>query len=93
MIAAHQASHAGLAHLGSRLKDAAILAFLHSFAGGCLVAGGVAAAGALVAIFLLPARPRETRVTGTDSQLASAPDGDDVQAASLRGAGARRHPR
>jgi EmrB/QacA subfamily drug resistance transporter len=56
MIAAQQASHAGLAHLGSRLQDAAILAFLHSLAGGCLVAGAVAAAGALVAIFLLPAR-------------------------------------
>ncbi len=37
-----------LCHLGSRLKDAAILAFLHSLAGGC----------ALVASFLLPARPR-----------------------------------
>ncbi len=57
VIAADQANHAGLAHLGSGLKDAAILAFLHSLAGGCLVAGGVAAAGALVAIFLLPARP------------------------------------
>jgi predicted MFS family arabinose efflux permease len=57
VIAADQTSHAGLAHLGSRLEDAAILAFLHSLAGGCLVAGGVAAAGALVAIFLLPARP------------------------------------
>jgi hypothetical protein len=57
VIAARQAGHAGLAHLGSRLEDAAILAFLHSLAGGCLVAGGVAAVGALIAIFLLPARP------------------------------------
>ena len=30
--------------------------FLHSFSGACLVAGAVAAVGALVAIFLLPAR-------------------------------------
>jgi EmrB/QacA subfamily drug resistance transporter len=59
VIAAQDASRAGFAHLGSRLKDAAVLAFLHSFAGACLVAGGVAAAGALVAIFLLPARPSE----------------------------------
>jgi hypothetical protein len=57
VIAARQAGHAGLGHLGSRLEDAAILAFLHSLAGGCLVAGGVAAVGALIAIFLLPARP------------------------------------
>ncbi len=57
VIAAQQARRAGLAQLGSRLNDAAILAFLHSLAGGCLVAGGIAAAGALVAIFLLPARP------------------------------------
>jgi EmrB/QacA subfamily drug resistance transporter len=58
VIAAQQVSDAGLGQLGSRLKDAAVLAFLHSLAGGCLVGGGVAAVGALVAIFLLPARPR-----------------------------------
>ena len=45
VIAAQKASHAGFAQPGSRLKDTAILAFLHSFSGGCLVAGGVAAAG------------------------------------------------
>jgi EmrB/QacA subfamily drug resistance transporter len=61
VIAAHQATQAGLA--GARLQDAAILAFLHSMAGGCLVAGGVAAAGALVAVFLLPARPPATRIS------------------------------
>jgi hypothetical protein len=57
VIAAHQAGRAGLAGLARRLDDAATMAFLHSFAGGCLVAGGVAAAGAIVAAFLLPARP------------------------------------
>src|SRR5262249_13934630 len=61
VIAAHHASQAGLAHLGSRLKDAAVLAFLHSLAGGCIVAGGVAGAGALSAAFLLPAGPRSPR--------------------------------
>ena len=76
-IAAQQVSRTGFAHLGSQLKDAAVLAFLHSFAGGCLVAGGVAAAGALVAIFLLPARPGDPTTAarplgGTDSQPASA---------------------
>jgi hypothetical protein len=33
VIVAHKASQAGLAQLGSRLNDAAILAFLHSLAG------------------------------------------------------------
>jgi len=85
VIAAQQASHAGSAQLGSRLKDAAILAFLHSFAGGCLVAGAVAAAGALVAIFLLPARPAdpasETRPpAATDPQHASTAGRQNVQA-------------
>jgi EmrB/QacA subfamily drug resistance transporter len=85
VITAQHASHAGLAHLGSRLKDAAVLAFLHSLAGGCIVAGGVAGAGALVAIFLLPARPRsprtETRpLTATDTRRASDPDREGAAA-------------
>ncbi len=50
-----RAGHTGLADL---LDHAGILAFLHSFAGGCLVASAVAAAGALLAASLLPARPR-----------------------------------
>jgi EmrB/QacA subfamily drug resistance transporter len=50
IIAAQQTGQPGLA-------DVAVRAFLHSFAGGCLVAAGVAAAGALVAVFLLPSRP------------------------------------
>jgi EmrB/QacA subfamily drug resistance transporter len=81
VIAAQQASHAGFARLGSRLQDAAILAFLHSLAGGCLVAGAVAAAGALVALFLLPARPATEPATepappaaATGSQPETAPE-------------------
>ena len=84
VIAAQQASHAGFAQLGSRLKDAAILAFLHSFAGGCLVAGAAAAAGALVAIFLLPARPADPTTVlppaATDPQHASTPERQNVRA-------------
>ncbi len=85
VIAARNASQAGFGQLGSRLKDAAILAFLHSFAGGCLVAGAVAAAGALVAIFLLPARPAEPateapQLAATDPQHASTPGRQNVQA-------------
>ena len=85
VVAAQKASQAGFGQLGSRLKDAAIPAFLHSLAGGCIVAGGVAAAGALVAGFLLPARPSDptakTRLpAATHSQHTSAHQGDDVQA-------------
>jgi hypothetical protein len=50
IIAAQQSGHPALA-------DVAVRAFLHSFTGGCLVAAGVAAAGALVAVLLLPSRP------------------------------------
>lgn len=58
VVAAQQLGQAGLGGIARRLNDAAVLAFMHSFAGACLVAAGVAAAGALVAFFLLPARPR-----------------------------------
>jgi EmrB/QacA subfamily drug resistance transporter len=44
--------------LAHQVTDAAVLAFLHSFAGGCLVAAGVAVAGAVVAALFLPARPK-----------------------------------
>jgi hypothetical protein len=85
VIAAQHASQTGLTQLGSRLKDAAILAFLHSLAGGCLAASGIAAVGALVAIFLLPARPGDPTaeprpLAATHPQHASAREGDDVQA-------------
>jgi len=85
VIAAQQVSQTGYAQLGSRLKDAATLAFLHSFAGGCLVAGAVAAVGALVAIFLLPARPADPGPAArppaaTDPQHASTPGRQNVEA-------------
>jgi phage tail sheath gpL-like len=72
VIAAQKTSLAGFSRLGSRLKDTAILAFLHSFSGACLVAGAVAAVGALVAIFLLPARPSDSTTIQPD-----APTGPD----------------
>jgi EmrB/QacA subfamily drug resistance transporter len=83
MVAAQRLSQAGLAGIASRLNDAAVQAFLHSFAGGCLVAAGVATAGALVAFFLLPARPRtqpgETRPpTDTEVQPVIAVEGSDT---------------
>jgi hypothetical protein len=57
LVAAHglqQAGHAAVAH---HLSAVATSAFLDSFLAGCEVAGGVALLGALVALFLLPARP------------------------------------
>src|SRR5262249_51345357 len=80
VIAAQNVSHAGHAGIAHRLDDAAVFAFLHSFAGGCLVAAGIAAAGALVAGFLLPARPSEpgeaTAPPPAEPQLGSAPQLD-----------------
>jgi EmrB/QacA subfamily drug resistance transporter len=76
VVAAQKASQAGFTQLGSRLKDTAILAFLHGLSGGCLVAGAVAAVGVLVAIFLLPARPFSAPAGPSDSTT-SQPDGPD----------------
>jgi EmrB/QacA subfamily drug resistance transporter len=56
--AAQQLSRAGLAGPARALSDAAVLAFMHSLTGACLVAAAVAAGGALLALTLLPNRPR-----------------------------------
>jgi EmrB/QacA subfamily drug resistance transporter len=56
--AAQQLSEAGLRGPAHALGDAAVLAFMHSLTGACLVAAGVAATGALLALTLLPNRPR-----------------------------------
>lgn len=68
------AQHLGQA--GQGLSDTAIAAFLHSLLGGCLVAGGVAAAAAVIAATLLPSRPGVGRqsvelVAGESEQLAA----------------------
>jgi EmrB/QacA subfamily drug resistance transporter len=43
--------------LGQAIHTAATNAFLHGLSIGCLVAGGVAAAGAILAVLFLPAHP------------------------------------
>ena len=43
--------------LGQAVRNAATNAFLHGLSIGCLVAGGVAAAGAVLAVLFLPAQP------------------------------------
>jgi hypothetical protein len=71
LIAARSLQGVGLAQAAHGLSDAATSAFLHSFAGGCLVAGAVAFGGALLAATLLPSRPGERR-------QASAPEIDNL---------------
>jgi EmrB/QacA subfamily drug resistance transporter len=48
---------AGHPAIGSAIRDAATAAFLHGLSVGCLVAGGVAAGGAILAALFLPAQP------------------------------------
>ena len=43
--------------IGAAVRDAATAAFLHGLSIGCLVAGGVAAGGAILAALFLPAQP------------------------------------
>jgi EmrB/QacA subfamily drug resistance transporter len=56
--AADRLARAGLGAPARALDTAATSAFLHSLTGACLVAAGVAAAGAVLALLLLPAHPR-----------------------------------
>jgi EmrB/QacA subfamily drug resistance transporter len=50
-------SHSGRASLAGELHQAASGAFIHGLSAGCLVAGAVAIAGAIMAVLLLPAQP------------------------------------
>jgi EmrB/QacA subfamily drug resistance transporter len=53
--------------LGQAVHDAATNAFLHGLSVGCLVAGGVAAAGAVLAALFLPAQPASPSVPAPSS--------------------------
>ena len=57
IVAAQHLPSAGLHPAADQLRIAAIHAFEHSLAAGCLVAMAVAVAGAVLAWFVLPARP------------------------------------
>ena len=48
---------AGHPRIGAAVRDASTAAFLHGLSIGCLVAGGVAAGGAILAALFLPAQP------------------------------------
>jgi EmrB/QacA subfamily drug resistance transporter len=58
LLASQRLGDAGQAVQAQHLASTAVSAFLHSLAGGCLVAGGVALVGAILAAAVLPARPR-----------------------------------
>ncbi|HET9968274.1 MAG TPA: hypothetical protein VFQ68_08545, partial [Streptosporangiaceae bacterium] len=53
--------------VGQAVHDAATNAFLHGLSVGCLVAGGVAAAGAVLAALFLPAQPASPPVPEASS--------------------------
>jgi EmrB/QacA subfamily drug resistance transporter len=57
IVVAGRATTAGHAAAGQAIHAAATNAFLHGLAVGCLVAGLVAAAGAVLAVIFLPAQP------------------------------------
>ena len=56
-IAAGKIAALGQPVLGQALQHASTGAFLHGLTVGCLVAGAVAAVGALLAVLFLPAQP------------------------------------
>ena len=62
--------HTGVARA---LHDSASTAFFHGFGAACLVAAGVAVGGILVAVLLLPARPRDDAPERTDDVFLPAP--------------------
>ena len=62
LVVAGRIAAAGQAGLAGAVHQAATAAFIHGISVGCLVAGGVAGAGALLAVALLPAQPPETTV-------------------------------
>jgi EmrB/QacA subfamily drug resistance transporter len=57
LAAAGTLAHTSHPQLAARIHDAASAAFFHGFHAGDVVAAGVAAAGALVALLLLPSHP------------------------------------
>ena len=90
--AAQQLASAGQAGAGQRLADAAVLAFLHSLTGACLVAAAVTAVGVLVVAFLLPARPSAeppaAQPAGAAQQAPAVRAGHDAAGASTAVPGA-----
>jgi EmrB/QacA subfamily drug resistance transporter len=68
IIASHELSKLGLTRASEGLAHTATNAFLYSLSGGCLVAGGVALAGAVMAALLLPARPQPSHQASNEAR-------------------------
>ncbi len=64
---------AGHPAVGQAIRLAAANAFLHGLSIGCLVAGGVAAAGAVLAVLFLPAQPASPATETAPSAQQPAP--------------------
>jgi hypothetical protein len=65
--------------LGRAVHEAATNAFIHGLSVGALVAGGVAAAGAILAVVFLPAQPASPAVTPPPSVPATSPAEESVR--------------
>jgi hypothetical protein len=61
LTAAGKLTHTGHPLLASAIHDAANSAFFHGFHAANYLAAGIAAAGAVMALALLPAQPRTSR--------------------------------
>jgi len=72
MVVAGRVSAAGYPGIGAAVSQAATHAFLRGLSVGCLVAGGVAVAGAAVAALFLPAQPASPSQALVQSQAEAA---------------------
>jgi EmrB/QacA subfamily drug resistance transporter len=74
LTVAGRLQHAGHAALASGTHDAARVAFFHGFSAANVMTAGVAAAGALMALVLLPAHPSAPGEATPDPQALGTPE-------------------
>jgi len=74
LIAAQQLRAAGLTAPARVLNAGAVDAFLHSLQGSLIVAGVIALFGSVLALALLPARPRNVAATEPEPSIAVEPE-------------------
>ncbi len=73
LTVAAKLAHAGHAALAAAIHNGASAAFFHGFHAGNYVSAGVATAGALMALWLLPAHPTVGADEGAEAQAIGAP--------------------
>jgi hypothetical protein len=73
LTAAGRLLHAGHPALATTIHNAASHAFFHGFHASDYVSAGVAAAGALMALVLLPAQPMRSTDEGAEAQALGSP--------------------